>query len=249
MTVENVQVAIIFNLDNQIVFTLGEKLKQAQKGYNANLQLLNVPAGALPEAPRRLFLTPTFNLYIGLNRMDVFISIPDHIKSNIDACLDYCYNTTIGLAEILLRGAIKYNWCGVITTLNYPDKDKIRPSLKVVEKLLPYITKIDTKGRELATLNLQIGFKEPPFFKNITFSGYDRFQIQFLANQNTIPQQIKMEDTDVIESGVSVLVDINNIPQEQKGTFEGDFSSVVEKSKDSSKSILGELNLGGVLNA
>jgi hypothetical protein len=245
MTVENVQVAIIFDLDNQIVFTLGERLKQAQKDYNANLQLLNVPAGALPEAPRLLFLTPTFNLYIGLNRMDVFISIPDHIKSNIDVCLDYCYNITIGLAEILLRDTIKYNWCGVITTLNYPDKDKIRPSLKVVEKLLPYITKIDTKGRKLATLNLQIGFKEPPFFKNITFSGYDQFQIQF----PTKPQQIRMEDTDVIESGVSILVDINNIPQEQKGTFEGDFSSIVEKSKDSSKSILGELNLGGVLNA
>ena len=58
-----------------------------------------------------------------------------------------------------------------------------------------------------------------------------------------------MEDTDVIESGVSILVDINNIPQEQKGTFENDFSSIVEKSKDSSKSILGELNLGGILNA
>ena len=154
MTVENVQVAIIFDLDNHIVFTLGERLKQAQKDYNANLQLLNVPAGAPPEAPRLLFSTPTFNLNIGLNRMDIFIFIPDHVKSNVDTCLNYCYITTIGLAKIFLRDAIKYHWCGVITSLNYPDKDKIRPSLKVVEKLLPYITKIDTKGRELATLNL-----------------------------------------------------------------------------------------------
>jgi hypothetical protein len=249
MNVMNVQVAIIFELDNQIVFTLGERLKQAQRSYNAQLQLLNVPSGALPEAPRLLFLAPTFSVHIGLNRMDIFISIPDQVKFSIDSCLDYCYTTSLVFAELLFRDVLKYDWCGVITTLNYPDKDKLQPFLKTVEKIMPYIIKIDSKGRDIASFNLQIGFKEPPFFKNITLNGYEQIQIQIPVDGNIMPQQIKMNEAAVEESGISILVDINNSPQEPKGSFADDFSRVIQKNKDSSKSILDELNLGGILDA
>jgi hypothetical protein len=248
MYVISTQVAIIFDLDNQIVLSLGEKLKQAQKSYNANIQFLNVPTGAPPEAPRLLFLTPTFNLNIGLNRIDIFISIPDHIKSNIDLCLNYCFNTTIGLSRMLFNNVIRYNWCGIITTINFPDKNKLQPSLKVIEKLLPYIIKIDPKDRELASLNFQIGFKEPPYFKNITLNGYDQFQIQFPMNQKEVSHQMEMNDEMITESGISILVDINNIPQYPKGSFEKDFQNIIEKNKISSQSILEDLNIGGIIN-
>jgi hypothetical protein len=249
MYVIHIQAAIIFDLDDQIVLSLGEKLQQAQRSYNATIQFLNVPTGAPPEAPRLLFLTPTFNVNIGLNRIDVFISIPDHIKSNIDSCLNYCFNTTIDLSKALFGNVISYNWCGIITTINFPDKNKGQPSLKIVEKLLPYITKIDTKGRELASLNFQIGFKEPPYFKTITLAGYDHVQIQVPVSQHEMPQRLEMNKAMITESGISILVDINNIPQEPKGSFEEDFSNVIEKNKLSSKSILDEFNIGEVINA
>jgi hypothetical protein len=248
MNVMSVQAAIIFELDNQIVFTLGEWLKQAQKSYNAQLQLLNVPSGAPPEAPRLLFSAPTFSAHIGLNRMDIFISIPDQVKSSIDSCLDYCYKTSIVFAQLLFSDALKYDWCGIITTLNYPNRDKPQPSLKNVEKIMPYITKIDSKGRDIASFNLHIGFKEPPFFKNITLNGYEQIQIQIPADGNAMLRQININEAAVEESGVSILVDINNIPQDPKGAFEDDFSHVIQKNKDSSKSILDELNLGGILD-
>jgi hypothetical protein len=249
MNVMNVQVAIVFELDTQIVFTLGERLKQAQRSYNARLQLLNVPPEAPPEAPRLLFLTPAFNVNIGLNRMDMFIFVPDQVKSNIDACLDYCYKTTVVFVQMLFRETLQYSWCGVITTLNYPDKDNLRPSLKAVEKVLPYITKIDTHGRDIASFNFQIGFQEPPYFKNITLHGYDQIKIQVAVDGTPKIQQIKPEDSDIEESGISILVDINNIPQKPKGVFIDDFSDVVEKNKGSAKSILAELNLGGIIDA
>jgi hypothetical protein len=249
MDVLNVQVAIVFELDTQIVFTLGERLKQAQKSYSATLQLLNVPPQAPPEAPRLLFLAPAFNANIGLNRMDMMIFIPDQVKSNIDSCLDYCYKTTTVFAHLLLNEALKYQWCGVITTLNYPAKDGVRPSIKTIERILPYITKIDSHGRDIASFNFQIGFKEPPYFKNITLHGYDLVNMQFPVGENSMLQQIKPEEADIEESGISILVDINNIPQKRKGLFIDDFSGVIEKNKSSAKSILAELNLGGIIDA
>jgi hypothetical protein len=238
----------MFDLDNQIVLTLGERLKQAQKDYNANIQFLNIPAEAPPEAPRLLFLTQNFKVNIGLNRIDIFISVPNHIKINIDSCLDYCFNTTVGLSRILFEDSIKYNWCGIITAMNFPDKDRLQPSLKVVEKILPHITKIDVKDCDIASLNFQIGFKEPPYFKNISLAGYDIFQMQFAQN-NKPCAQTRMEDATISESGISIMVDINNIPQEFPKMFEEDFFNVIEKNKTVSKSVLDDLNIREVIYA
>jgi hypothetical protein len=244
MNVSSIQAAITFDLDVQIVFTLGERLKQAQNDYKATLQLLNVPEGVPPEAPRIMLSASNFRVHIGFNRADIFISVPDHINSNIDSCLDYCYSTTIGLYKMLLNSVTKYSWCGVITTLNYPCKNKTQPSIKALENLVPCITKIDVKGRELASLNFQIGFKEPPYFKHISLDGYEVSQVQFPfpAIQGISPQE-KIE-----ESGISIFLDINNILQEPKGSFEDDFSGIIEKNKNSSKSVIDELNLRGVID-
>jgi hypothetical protein len=246
MYVTNIQVAITFDLDNQIILTLGERLKQAQKNYNAEIQILNIPSAAPPEAPRLLFLAQSLKVNIGLNRIDIFISIPNHIKTNIDACLSYCFNATIGLSKILLNDAIKYNWCGIITGMNFPDKNRLQPSLKVVERILPYISRVDTKNHELASLNFQIGFKEPPYFKNITLTGYDIFKLQSPRNNEVYPQ-LNMTDMEIAESGISILVDINNIPQNQKKMFEDDLFNIIEKNKSTSKSVLDDLNISEVM--
>jgi hypothetical protein len=181
--------------------------------------------------------------------LDVFISIPNQINSSIDSCSNYCFNTVTGLSKTLFKDAIKYDWCGIITAINFPDKSGLQPSLKVVEKLMPYITKIDAKGRELASLNFQIGFKESSYFKNITLSGYDCLQVRFPPNKKEISDRIEIDDTEISESGISILVDINNIPQNPKNSLEIDFSNVMEKNKSASISILDELNINEVINA
>jgi hypothetical protein len=247
MYINNVQVAIIFTQDNEIVLTLGERLKRLKSDYNANFQQLNVPAGAPPEAPRLLLLSSNFNLNIALNRMDMFINIPDQINTDMDACLDYCYKTVDDLAEILISNNLIYNWCGIIISLNYPEKNITRSS-NVVGKLLPNILKIDTRGREIASFNFQVGYKEMPFFKNITLSGYNRYHIDFPAGLKNQNYQVKVSDTMIDESGISILLDINNMPQKPKYDFKKDFKEIIEKSKESSKTILDELNLKGIIN-
>jgi hypothetical protein len=130
----NIQVALVFKTDDQIIFTLGERLKEAKNKYTATLQLLNVPNGAPPEAPRLLFMTQTFNLNISLNRVDIFITPPDQIKSNINACLNYVLTTINSLYDLLLKNFVKYDWCGIILNLSYPEKTQ--PSIKAYVSLL-----------------------------------------------------------------------------------------------------------------
>nr|AGS51653.1 hypothetical protein [uncultured bacterium contig00026] len=242
----NIQVALIFELDEQIIFTLGERLKEAQKKYIANLQLLNVPNGVPPEAPRLLFMASNFNLNISLNRVDIFITPPDQIKTNINACLNYALTTINSLYNLLLKNVVKYNWCGIILNLNYPEK--IQPSIKAMVKIAPYILKTDSKGREMASLNLQIGFKEPPYFKNITIFGYDQYQLAIPTPNVQNPNQ-DIQNTPIEESGITILLDINNKPQSDKNSFENDFSNLIKKIEISYMSLLDELNLEGVINA
>jgi len=246
MYVSNIQVALIFELDDKIIFTLGEKLKLAQKDYNANVQILNVPYGAPPEAPRILFLSPTLNINISLNRADIFITLPNQIKSNISSCLNYSYTSVISIYNLLLKGLIKYNWYGIILNLSYPVNTQ--SSLKAIEKIAPYIVKIDSNNREMASFNLQIGFKEPPYYKNVSVSGYDQYQFEFPSQQEQPTQQINLQDAKISETGINIILDINNIPQSEKNTFEKDFSNMVKKVEDSCFSLLNELNLSGVLN-
>jgi len=247
MYLSNVHVAIAFDLDNQIILTLGERLKEAQREYSANMQLLNIPNGAPPEAPRLLFTTPIFNINISLNRVDVFLTLPEQIKSNIDACLNYTCTTINNLYALLLSNLVKYDWCGIILNLSFPDK--LQSSLKVIEKIAPHIIKINSNGREMAAFNLQIGFEEPPFFKNITISGYDQYQLKIPTQQDQISQQINMQDVTISEAGISIILDVNNIPQLDKSSFEDDFVNIVKKIENSYVSLLDELNLTGVLYA
>jgi hypothetical protein len=245
MYLSNIQVALVFDLDDKIIFTLGERLKEAQKKYVANLQLLNVPNGAPHEAPRLLFMTQSFNLNISLNRADIFINVPEQIKSNLNACLNYSYNVVNNLYALLFANSVKYNWCGIILNLCFPSEQQ--PSLKAIEKIAPYIIKIDSDGREMASFNLQIGFREPPYFKNITINGYEQSQLKIPTPQEQTYQQINFNDAEIVEAGISIILDVNNIPQINKIAFEGDFADIIKKMESSYTSLLDELNISGMI--
>lgn len=247
MYLSNVQVALVFDLDDKIIFTLGERLKEAQKKYAANLQLLNVPNGAPNEAPRLLFMTQSFNVNISLNRADIFINVPEHIKTNISECLNYSYTVVNNIYALLFMNFVKYNWCGIILNLCFPSGKQ--PSLKALEKIAPYVIKINSNGREMASFNLQIGFKEPPYFKNITINGYEQFQLKIPTPQEQIYQQIIFNDAEVVEAGISIILDVNNIPQINKNSFENDFNDIIKKIESSYLSLFDELNItGSIIN-
>ena len=243
MYLSNIQVALIFDLDDKIIFTLGERLKDAQVKYGANMQILNVPNGAPHEAPRLLFMTQTFNLNISLNRADIYINIPEQIKSNMKACLNYSHNVVNNLYALLFMNLVNYDWCGIVLNLSFPSEEKT--SLKAVEKIAPHIIKIDSNGREMASFNMQIGFKEPPYYKNITINGYDQFKLIFPSLQEPNNKQINFNEAEIEEAGISIILDINNIPQDNKKTFENDIADIFVKIENSYISLLDELNITG----
>jgi len=119
--IETVQVAVGYNLDNEIVFTLGNQLKHLQNDFKARLQMLCTPKGAPPEAPRILILTNSFVINIGLNRIDIIMNIPKHINTQFDQILNFCYNTIEGISDYLIDDYVTYKWTGIIANVRYPD--------------------------------------------------------------------------------------------------------------------------------
>ena len=243
MKVSFFQTAVVFKQNNDIVFTVGERLKALQQEYNANLQLLNIPQAAPPEAPRVLLISPVFSINIALNRLDIMLNIPDQIKKNQDSAFGLLSGIVEKVNKMLINDYCHYEWCGVIANLEFPNQSSQKPSVKIIEGIFGDLVSINRKNRELASFSLQYGFKEHGFFKNTTISGYDLYNLKL--HPAVSQQEINLDKEQIFESGVSINIDINNRPSAEKGTFLHDFQQITEELKISIGEALYECNLAG----
>lgn len=245
--IETAHIAVVFKSDSSIVFTLGDAIKKMQKELNAQVQMLNTPSGARPEAPRIIVATNSFIVNIGLNRFDIILNIPNHINGLFDKVLGFCYQSIENISELLVDGYVEYVWTGIILNIHYPFSIKNKRSIELITPVFDRLLNLERKDRSLATFNLQYGYRDENYYINYTIAGYESFSIQIPTNKSEGIIEIGITPDKIDEVGTEVKIDINNKPQEVKTNFISDFSRILDFMKPSLDRVLSETNLKGVI--
>lgn len=248
MRVRRVNVVFEFNIDRDIILSIGTKIKSIQKNFNAKIQMLNVPTAVPPDAPRLIIVIENFVINVSLNRFEYAVEIPPHINSNINSSLNYVSAKIENIYKYLVVDNDSYNWSGVVATLEFPSKDKNK-SIDLMVPIFDRIIGIDRRGHDLASFQLQFGFHEEGIFRNFTLSGYETFNLQLVnPNNSDIVLFENKLDSEIIESGISVIVDINNRPQKNHNDAFSEFEKILSDLQSAVKDIPNILNLGGIVN-
>lgn len=247
MKVERIQIVLEYKLDNLIVMTLGPRIKTFQEEFKVRIQELNIPQGSPPNAPRIMLSREDYIVNIGLNRADLFLTIPSQINNDFNQLLAYSYDLVEKLYTLLFEDAVEYEWVGVVTNILIPNTDiKKRKAVKILEPVFDDLININRKGRKLASFNLQYGFEENDFYKNYTINGYESININvppIPVNGKTQQIQLKVTDDNIDESGISINIDINNRNSKVKHGFMNDYSRVMDELKGSKTSFTDETSI------
>jgi hypothetical protein len=243
-----IQAAINFQLENDILLSVGNNIKKMQKDIKVNVQILNSPKAAPPEAPRIVIFSPNAIINICLNRYDIIINIPNHIDKLLTSVLDYAKNVISEFIPYLTHENFKYTWTGIVVNSEaaFPQKNS-----KSIELLTPYFDKlinINRNDRKLSSFQLQYGFEENEFYKNFNISGYDKFNFEIpgnlIANE---PIRIDLQNTDILESGIQIIIDINNKTMKNNAGIEKDFITLINQIEHIYKDLPKSLNFEGLL--
>jgi hypothetical protein len=248
-TITDIQIVVMFKIDQSIVFTLGDSIKKFQAETNAQVQMLNTPSGARPEAPRVIIATDAYIINISLNRFDIILKVPTHINRYSEKVLTFCFQSMETIFDILIRDKIEYMWGGVIFTIHYPfDKKQVR-ALKLLEPVFDKLLKIERKGRSLATFNLQYGYQDQDYYINYTINGYEVAMIKIpIRKEGKDAVDVGITADMIDEAGIEIRLDINNKPVKEKTNCIDDFSMLLNKVEKTLKIILEETGLEEVIS-
>jgi hypothetical protein len=246
--VDQIQIGSEFDPIEDIAISIGSALKSIISKYGGRLQLLNVPAAAPPEAPRIIATTQNFVLNFAPVRYDVHISVPTQIRTDFYKVMDYASNLFARLGGDLAQLRLSYLWVGLVVNLEYPGSVAGVPGIRLSEPVFDRMISIDRGTRKLAAFQTQFGFEEGSLNKMFTVSAYDSMRIK--VNPANLPQKmirVDQETADVVESGISVSLDVNNKPAKERGGLMHDFRIVAQASRQLYASLPDALNLKGII--
>lgn len=248
MNIKIVKVVFEFNIDDSIVLTVGSKVKEIQKIYNAKVQTINVPKIAPPDVPRLILIFENMVLNICLNRYEYQIEIPSHVNNDIESSFRYVRSKIFNIYKFLDLNNDVYKWTGVIVNIEYPSQDM---SSNVYDYLIPLferIINIDRQGKSLGAFQLNFGYREDGKFFNYAISGYETRSLEINAKQSSGFVQIHQDDGIVTEYGISVTVDINNRPSNNHiGAIE-ELDIILNDLNNAIVNIPNTLNIRGIIN-
>jgi hypothetical protein len=243
-----IQIGSEFELIEDIAISIGASLKSIISKYGGRLQLLNVPAGAPPDAPRIIATTQNFMLNFAPVRYDVHISVPTQIRSSYSKVMDYTIELFTKLGGELARLGLSYAWIGLIINLEYPGVIAGTPGIALSEPVFDRLLTIKRGSRKLAAFQAQFGFEEGEFNKIFTVSAYDSMRVKIDApKMPTKFIRVDKETANIVESGLNVAIDVNNKPSKERIGLVHDFRSVAQASRDLYSRLPDLLNLKGII--
>lgn len=248
MAIVQIQIVINFQTDPEIVLTVGNSIKNLQKYSNAKIQILNVPKSAPAEAPRMIVFSQNAIINICLNRYDIIIKPPKHINSEIISSFDFVQSVISELLEYLVYNDFQYQWSGIVLTIEYALSNGEKKSIEVVTPFYDKLININRNNNKLASFQLQFGFEENGYYKNYTLSGYDKINFELPMNLN-LEKQIPIDKNKlkIIESGVQIIIDINNKVLPQENVVKSDYLNIIKEIIKSYNELPRIFNIEGLI--
>lgn len=224
------------------MLTAGKYLQKLSKELGVPIPKMAVPSAAPPEAPRVIIPGSSTLIQVGLNRAELFTQPPDHVAGEFNPAVDFGLQAANRFLLDLVT-VVRYEWVGMVSTINFPTKT-ITTMMAAATLVSDRLINIPRKTRELSHLNLQIGFKEDPFYVTYSISGYE---IRVGAFPQPAPKSIEISMMPVSETGIEVLLDVNNKPLQSKRGLKADLVEIVNQEKTRFRILKEELRLEGIL--
>jgi len=242
MRVSRVQVVVGFARDDEILLTAGKYLQKLSKELGVPIPKMAVPSAAPPEAPRAIIPGSSTLMQVGLNRAELYTQPPDHVAGEFESAVDFALQAANRFLLDLMT-VVRYEWAGMVSAINYPTKT-ITTMMAAATLASDKLINLPRRSRELSHLNLQIGFREHTFYVTYSISGYE---IRIGALPQPAPQSIDVSKVPVSETGIEVLLDVNNKPLQSKRGLKTDLLEIVNQKKAKFRTLKEDLGLEGVL--
>jgi len=245
MNISRIQIATIFKLDKRIVLTCGEKLKKLEKDINGKLQLINIPDYVPPDAPRAMIKNIDTLINLSLNRLDIIITPPLHILSDIKSSMNYVKNKSERILSIFNVDELGYEWSGCVVICEFP-KLGGETGIKSVTPIFDSLIKIDRNNCELSSFQLNFGFTEESISRNFTVAGYEKKQIKLTNIKDAQSVLIKLSEMPSQEVGIQITIDLNNKKNKQLGSLK-DIEQLIVGMENELNILPKTLKLEGIL--
>jgi hypothetical protein len=244
MKVASVQAVSAVQEDRQFILANGQRVLELARKLKGKLSQLNVPEIAPPEVPRLLIQRPDFVASISFSRVDLTIRPPEHVAGNYDSAMEFAERTATPVIEELVHPERGYEWSGVVVELEFPRPGANVPAAARAAPLFDRLVRLERRGRELASFQLQFGFAEGDYFVNATIEGYETRQVD-LATRPAEPGTVRIDlaKQPISESGIGLIVDINNKPARTHQSAVNDVADLMRQHRARLPGLLSDLGL------
>lgn len=247
MRIKSFQLATIFERDQQIVLGCGAILLEVRKSLNGNIIQLNVPDVVPFDVPQILVKGADTVVSLGFNRIDITVNPPSHVSEEFDGAIQFARRRIEPILRKFVEYGITYEWSGLIADVEYSSLTSKSPALKVGEEIFDQLVTVDRAGRDLSAIQLNFGFAERGFNRIFTIVGYENKEavVEVASNQQEV--HVDAATLPIIESGISVKVDINTKPTATESDPIAHMANLMEEHASTQVKLVDELNLGGLL--
>ena len=247
MRVSSLQVVVTFAVNPGIIFSSGKQLMDLKSALGAKLLSLNVPESAPPETPRAMLSTEDMIIGLGFNRLDITTRPPDHVNQDYAACATFAERKAHPIIESLGK-QVEYLWAGIVVMDEYVFPKQNAPSLKVVTPVFDRLVNIPREAKDLASFQLQYGYKQGDFYKNFTISGFETRDVSLeIQLKGAGPIRVDLSKYPITESGIQISVDINNKASSSESDVLTDIARLFQEQIATHSGLMKELNLEGLL--
>jgi len=152
-------------------------------------------------------------LKLAIDRISISIKPPSHVQSNISKSSKFALQRTVSIIKDLLTSIPQYQWCGIVTQLEFPSKSSsYNSAIEAITPVSDKLVNIDRSSMDLASFQLQFGMKENSFFTTYTISGYETRDMKLIPKDKVGFVTIGPADYMITECGIRIMLDINNNP-------------------------------------
>jgi len=224
---------------------------ELQSLLRGTLLTVSVPEAAPPEFPRIILSSEDTIVGLGFNRLEVTVRPPDHIKEDYASSAEFAQRKTYPIVEAISK-LVNYEWAGVISVGEYPLASGEVSGLKVVTPIFDRLVNIPRNGKDLASFQLQYGYKQQDLFKNFTIAGYENrnidIKIDAQEGQEVVPITVDLSKYPVSGSGLQITADINNKEAPKRSKVIKDITQMFKEQITTHATLAKELNLEGLVS-